>query len=332
MTTKPQSALDIQPKGTLQDWINDFLLTKRRKWRPHTLQGYIRVLKLYSTYVGVDHWPPTRQDVLRWLDHVEQNGCSKTTIHTYWIHLRTFFNYLEKTGVLSPLDNPARQIQKLEIEPDKPDLPPVAFPPEDLERLFQYLDGKAKAGKLDAIRDLALLHFAYVTGAREGEIASLTLDSFKLSARETTILPETSKSKKKRYVYFDDEVCQSLKNWLNVRPGRPGVSNVFVALGGRWPKGSPLLPGALYGILQRRCGEAGISRRKFHALRHTSVIDALDAGISPDKVQKQMGHASIQTTMTYMRGRDEDRARAYREHSLARRLSKRAAQRRLTAE
>ena len=57
---------------------------------------------------------------------------------------------------------------------------------------------------------------------------------------------------------------------------------------------------------------AGIEPRKFHALRHSSALDALDAGISVEKVQRELGHASLTTTMKYLRGRDEDRRRGHR--------------------
>ena len=82
-------------------------------------------------------------------------------------------------------------------------------------------------------------------------------------------------------------------------------------------------------MLQRVCEGAGIDRRKFHALRHSSALDALDAGISVDKVQRQLGHANLQTTLDYLRGRDEDRARAYQEYSLSKSLAERAAVRQM---
>ena len=75
-----------------------------------------------------------------------------------------------------------------------------------------------------------------------------------------------------------------------------------------------------YPMLQRVCKSAGIDRRRFHALRHSSVLDALDAGISVDKVQKQLGHTKLQTTLNYLWGRNEDRARAYQECSLSNNL------------
>ena len=85
-------------------------------------------------------------------------------------------------------------------------------------------------------------------------------------------------------------------------------------------------PQALYAILQRQSDAAKIRRRKFHALRHTGALDALEEGIDVVKVQAQLGHASIETTMLYMRGRVEDRARAYRDHSLSSGLARRVAQ------
>lgn len=313
--------------GRLQNQVNEFCRAKRRRWQPKTATNYTGILRRYVAHVGPDHWPPTRQGVLNWLDAVECGGAGQTSLNTYWIHLRTFFNFLEKSGEILPVQNPARQIKELELAPEAEDLEPVAYPPEDLQELFDLLADLADTGDVLAIRDLAILRFAYVTSAREGEIVGLLLDRLDLDVCEVSILAETSKSKKFRTVYFDDQVARDLAAWLEVRPSRRGVREVFVSLGGRKPRGSSLKPTALNRMLRRRCKEIGIFRRKFHALRHSSVLDALDEGISPDKVQKQAGHACITTTLKYMRGRDEDRAQAYRENSLSDSLARRAAKR-----
>lgn len=310
------------PGAALQTSIADFLQAKRRKWRPKTYTNYHSILNLYATHVGPAHWPPTRRGVLSWLDALYDSGVTQTTINTYWIHLRSFLNFLEKSGEISADDNPVRQIEALELDPEPEDLPPVAFLSEELDRLFECLETQAATGDLFAIRDLAVLRLAYITGARESEIARLALERRDLDNSEAIILAITSKRKRQRTVYFDEQVGRDLDRWLKVRPDLPPVQQLFVSLGGHNPPGSPIKPRALYDILQRWCDKAGIPRRKFHALRHSSALDAIDEGISIDKVQKQLGHSSIQTTMRYLRGRDPDRAKAYREHSLSKRLKR----------
>jgi integrase len=73
-----------------------------------------------------------------------------------------------------------------------------------------------------------------VTGCREGEIARLTLERLDLRGCEATVLYETSKGKKLRTVYFDEDVRRDLREWLDVRPAVPGVREVFASLGNRW--------------------------------------------------------------------------------------------------
>jgi len=283
------------------------------------------VLERYVAFVGEAHWPPTYQGVLAWFDDLEQRGVSPTTVHSYWLQLRTFLNYLEKVEALPPQANPVRFIYRLEVVPENPDLPPVAFPSEDLDALFRHLAPLAEAGNRIAIRDLALLRLAYVTGVRETGLAELRLAQLDLAVQGVTIPAIHNKSKKEQRSFFDDQVAADLRAWLAIRPRRDGVDNVFISLRGQ--VGAAMTPKNLYLILQRLCEAAGVDRRKFHALRHSSALDALDEGISIDKVQRQLGHASLTTTMKYLRGRDEDRVRAYQERSLSKGLARRAAAR-----
>jgi len=254
---------------------------------------------------------------------LENHNVSEVTLHSYWIQLRTFLNFLEKIEALDYNDNPVHSIYKLEIAPNNPDLDPVAFPPEDLNTIFGYLDGLVKTNNQEAIRIRAIIRFLYVTGIRETGVSDLRLSQLDIDNRCVNLPAKNNKSKKRHCPYFDDQVAADLKDWLVVRPQRDDVDNVFVSL--RGCIGLPISSRGIYAMLQRVCEDAGIDRRRFHALRHSSALDALDAGISVDKVQKQLGHANLQTTLNYLRGRDEDRARAYRECSLSKNLAKRAA-------
>ena len=311
--------------GNLRHQVQEFLQIKKRTCRPTTIRTYGSVLGQYASFVGDTHWPPTYQGILNWFDHLDAAQVTETTVYSYWVHLRTFLNFLEKLEVLLPQHNPVRIIYKLEVAPDDPDLPPVSFPPEDTNALLSHLTELAQNDDREATRNLALIRLAYVTGVRETAIATLPLTNLNLRRRCVIIPAEYNKNKKDQEVYFDNQVKTDLQAWLAIRPQRDDVVNVFVSLRGQ--VGAAITPKGIYAMLQRVCGAAGIERRKFHALRHSSALDALDAGISIEKVQKQLGHASLTTTMKYLRGRDEDRRRAYQEYSLSDSLAERAAKR-----
>jgi site-specific recombinase XerD len=50
---------------------------------------------------------------------------------------------------------------------------------------------------------------------------------------------------------------------------------------------------------------------RLHDLRHSYAVHALDRGIALNHVQKQLGHANIETTAIYAEVFAEDRRRAH---------------------
>jgi integrase len=75
-------------------------------------------------------------------------------------------------------------------------------------------------------------------------------------------------------------------------------------------------------MLRRRCHEAEIEPRKFHALRHSSALAALDEGLPIHYVRDQLGHRSLESTQVYTRARNKDPLAAYQRASLGDRVIK----------
>jgi integrase len=65
------------------------------------------------------------------------------------------------------------------------------------------------------------------------------------------------------------------------------------------PSGAPLNSRVVLTAFQRKLGEAGLPKVRFHDLRHacSSLLQA--GGISPKVVQEQLGHADLSMTLRY---------------------------------
>ena len=69
---KPQLRLvkSIQVGSTLSSWRDDYLDSKRVKLEAKTIGNYRKTINLCIEFVGETYWPPTRFDVIRFLDNV----------------------------------------------------------------------------------------------------------------------------------------------------------------------------------------------------------------------------------------------------------------------
>ncbi|MFM7101017.1 MAG: site-specific integrase, partial [Verrucomicrobiota bacterium] len=61
--------------------------------------------------------------------------------------------------------------------------------------------------------------------------------------------------------------------------------------------GEPFAPWWVSRSFDRRVGELGLSRIRFHDLRHTSATLLLAQGVHPKVVQERLGHSQISVTL-----------------------------------
>ncbi len=312
MNRKPTTEDDRQslpplPPTRLGGHIREFLQIKARAWRPKTARGYANILTRFAWNTG-DAWPITASHVMAWLTSTRVNN---TSIHSYFAHLRTFFNYLQVLGHIEEAANPVRQITRLKLLPKRPHLAPAALTNDEVSRLLAHLRRLVNAGDLSATRDLALIHFVLITGCRAGEVAALRRQNLSLPDLAATINAGIAKSHQVRTVFFNQGVKADLSTWLGVLDHwRYRGDHIFTQLRGGRPK-NHLTPSGVGQLFKRRLRRAGLKPNHIHALRHTSALLAIEAGVSLEKIRDQLGHADITTTALYLRGRDPARARAY---------------------
>jgi integrase/recombinase XerD len=185
------------------------------------------------------------------------------------------------------------------------DLPPVRgdrlpagrhVRPDELERLFAYLDGLDTA---TGARDRAAFAILRGTGIRRAEACALTLDCY--DPLHAQLVVNKGKGNRQRVVFLPEWVMAEVERWLWHRGHTPGA--LFSACdkhGNVWHK-RHLHPDTFW---ERFCAHVQAARVEHftpHDLRRTFVGDLLEAGHDLVKVQRAAGHSSPAMTARYDR-------------------------------
>jgi site-specific recombinase XerD len=137
------------------------------------------------------------------------------------------------------------------------------------------------------------------SGLRINEALSLTETD--LDERRGSILVRHGKNDRRREVGMDPWGWSALEPWLHERAKLP-VGQLFCVIAGP-TRGQAWSATAARLELHRTATEAGVRRRLApHQLRHAHAVELLHEGISLPLIQRQLGHAYLSTTGTYLQG------------------------------
>lgn len=150
-------------------------------------------------------------------------------------------------------------------------------------------------------RDRAMLTIFYGCGLRRNEGANLKLDDLNFDRRIVHV--RKGKNYKERLVPFSQSSSKYLQEWVyDYRPQlvkKNTESSLFIGLVGRFMTG-----GALYNRLRNlveHCENPIIQQKEIglHTLRHSIATHLLQNGMSLQKIQRFLGHATLETTQIY---------------------------------
>ena len=228
----------------------------------------------------------TAADLREYVYHLKDLGLQAVSIRRNLSAVRTYFAFLMGEGlvVADPSD-------RLEMPRTWRKLPGV-LSREDVEALLEAPDETHSL----FWRDKALLEFAYASGVRVSEIASLKVRELSLEEGFAAVF---GKGSKERMVPVGRSAVRALDVYLReVRPrlDRGGADGaVFLNANGK-----PLSRMGVWKILQKHVKRAGIRKRVTpHTLRHSFATHLLEGGADLAAVQEMLGHADISTTQIY---------------------------------
>jgi len=283
---------------TLSALITDFLeyLELERNASQLTIRNYDHYLKRFLTFAG--DITPDKIDlalVRKYRLHLSRytgvNGkaLKRVTQNYFMIALRAFLRYLARQDISS-------------LSPEKVELGETEASPLKIlsDSELQQILNAPNTGKVDGLRDRAILETLFSTGLRVSELANLNCDTINLERREFSIV---GKGGKERIVFLSDSAVENLQRYLDAR--KDDFKPLFIRFQGTvdpTENGASmrLTPRSIERIVEKYVKKVGLATKATpHTLRHSFATDLLINGADIRSVQEMLGHSSIQTTQIY---------------------------------
>ncbi len=257
---------------------------------PHTVENYLRDVRRLAEYGAskgirgpADVTPAQLREFIYFLKDL---GLAATTIRRQVSALRTYYKFLVGEGIVAR--DPSERIESPKRWRTLPGVLTVA----DIEKLL----AAPNTDEPLAIRDRAILEFAYATGVRVSELVGLTLQDILF---EEGVARVFGKGAKERLVPVGRRALGAVA--LYAREIRPtldkGKARGILFLNAR---GTPLSRVGAWGVIKGTARRAGLTKRVTpHTLRHTFATHLLEGGADLRAVQEMLGHADLSTTQLY---------------------------------
>jgi integrase len=276
---------------TVKDFLNQWLTTKKVRKSAATHTRYAGAVKGFLTTLGERASKPltalTPRDVERYLQARTGEKLSPSTVGLSVKVIRTALNHARRQGVITT--NPAEAIEL----PEAQSVERGTFTAAEVKMLVDTAKGDWKT----------MILLAYYTGARLGDCCRMQWTDVDLSAG--AIIYKQSKTGQKVTVPVHADLLAHLNKlagtdkpevfimpeMASVRTGgRDGLSQTFI----RIMRKAGLDAGAV-----EKVGARQLSRRTFHALRHSFTSALANAGVAPEVRMKLTGHKTESSHRAY---------------------------------
>ncbi|MFT8709309.1 MAG: site-specific integrase [Sporolactobacillus sp.] len=217
---------------------------------------------------------------------------SKATIHCTLSSLRNFLRYLSAHHL--PTDDLSYLVPKSSYK--KENHLPTTYTQDEIEQMIQSIDRGNPKGK----RDVVMILLATRLGLRASDICGLKFEHIHWETNQLQLVQK--KTKEKLELPLLAEVGNALIDYLKY--GRPFSDLPYVFIHARQPY-EKLEEPTLHSIVSFYLKKAGIpveqKKRGPHALRHSLAGLLLEKKTPISVISEVLGHASTESTKTYLR-------------------------------
>jgi integrase/recombinase XerD len=284
----------------MNERIDAFLvyLVGERSLSPNTISAYRNDLLQFADYLraeaerqgGRDFAVSTidRDLITTYFLHLRDRGYSAASIARKTAALRSFFQYLRRTGEV--MTDPTQGIGSPEVK--KP--LPRTVEDDHVNALMTFL---ALRSTPEGIRDHAMLRLLSATGMRVGELVMVDVGDIDFEESRVRVV---GRGNRERTLPLDPATLDSERLYLDqARPylTRNSLGETALVVNQR---GLRLTRQGFWLIMKGLVREAGLPAIMTpHMLRHSYATHQIGEGLGLEELRQLLGHASIATTQIY---------------------------------
>ena len=275
-------------------------LSIERSCSPQTITTYDRELLKFANFLPDKNLNSITTSLLReyFFYAKESRKLSQSSISKVIAIIKSLFNYLEEEEITSK--NPSRKIRV----PKKINRIPKVISRTEFDMLLSSIEFSPSRCRKNAVRDKLIISMLFYTGIRRAELLNLEWNDFNLE--KNTLLVRSGKGNKDRIIPIHRNLLPLIDAYLTLR--LPLKNNaLFIGEAGK-----RLLIISFTNMLKMYLRLSGLSKKGYsaHSFRHSFATHLIESGADLFKVQRLLGHQSLDTTKIYINFNSSQMAKA----------------------
>ena len=244
----------------------------------------------------------TRADLSDLISDMAETGLSRNSIRSYTATLKSFFSWArehELTDVVVPLFKGVETV-------------PETYTAAELQRLLRH---PSRGCSWAEMRNWCIVCLLVNNGIRASTVRAIKIGDVDLD--NSVIVLRHMKSGRLQSIPLGPEIIKALEEYLAEREGDPD-DYLFCDVSGR-----QMSEVCLHSALERYNQSRGVKKTGIHKYRHTFArMYLVDCGGDSLKLQRLLGHSTLEMTKRYARIFDRDLVDDFQNHSPLEKIKK----------
>ena len=268
-------------KEGYEEYIKDLTI---RDCSPSTLVNYRTTMNEFSKFFPKNNYidTVTRKTIEDYVCYLRENTAMSNVSISMWLQrLKALFNYFHRNGYMEAIVFPIIRYEKKIKE---------TYTDEELVLLLKK--PKLELCNFTEYRNWVMINYLLSTGNRRGTLINIKISDVDFDGGFIKL--STTKNKKQQYIPLSVTLSKVLKEYLKHRGGKPDDYLFCDAYSGK------LHTDNLRMSLNRYHKRRGIEKTSIHLYRHTFAKKWIMAGGDIFRLQKILGHSSLDVVKEYV--------------------------------